>query len=122
MPPKIAQLAGLGAFAACAGLGALFVFVAYLSRHTPTGGMPWDLAWVTWISLGVLMFTALFGYLARLGLITLAVFLVKDTGWVEMIPLGAALIITHLGLLWWETRYVSASLAFPALKPQRKGA
>ena len=27
------------------------------------------------------------------------------------------MIVTHLGLLFWETRYVSASLAFPGLKP-----
>src|SRR5439155_235035 len=27
------------------------------------------------------------------------------------------IIVTHLGLLIWETRYVSASLAFPGLKP-----
>ena len=25
--------------------------------------------------------------------------------------------ITHLGLLFWEMRYISASLAFPGLKP-----
>ena len=27
------------------------------------------------------------------------------------------LIVTHLGLLFWETRFVSATLAFPGLKP-----
>ena len=32
-------------------------------------------------------------------------------------PLGATLVVSHLGLLLWETRYVSASLAFPGLKP-----
>ena len=26
--------------------------------------------------------------------------------------------ITHLGLLFWETRYVSATLAYPGLKPR----
>jgi len=37
--------------------------------------------------------------------------------------LGAAvLLVTYLGLLFWETRYVSASLAFPGLKPRTKGA
>ena len=33
-------------------------------------------------------------------------------------PLAFTLVITHLGLLIWETRHVSASLAFPALKPR----
>ena len=51
-----------------------------------------------------------------------AVFVVKDFWWVEVWPLGITLIVTHLGLLFWETRYVSASLAFPGLKPSGKGA
>lgn len=75
------------------------------------------LAWTARISLGLLMGTALFGYLIRLGLIALAVLAVKDAAWVELWPLGLSLIVTHLGLLLWELRYVSASLAFPGLKP-----
>lgn len=71
------------------------------------------------ISLAVLMAAALFGYLLRLGLITLAVLLVKDQSWVDLVPLGLTLIVTHLGLLVWETRNVSASLAFPGLKPSK---
>ena len=58
--PKFARLAGLGAFGAIAGLTLLFLLIAYVSRHTLTGGMRWDLAWVTWISLAVL-FGALIG-------------------------------------------------------------
>ncbi|HVF74411.1 MAG TPA: ATP synthase subunit I [Acidimicrobiales bacterium] len=77
------------------------------------------LAWSARISLGLLMGAALFGYLIRLGLIALAVLAVKDMGWVELWPLGLALIVTHLGLLLWEMRYVSASLAFPGLKPRK---
>ena len=34
-----------------------------------------------------------------------------------LVALGLTLIVTHLGLLLWELRYVSASLAFPGLKP-----
>lgn len=55
MPPKIARLAGLGAYAACAVFVALFGYVAYLSRHTSTGGIPPVLSIVTWISLGVVV-------------------------------------------------------------------
>ena len=33
-------------------------------------------------------------------------------------PLGITIIVTHLGLLFWEMKYISASLAFPALKPK----
>lgn len=70
------------------------------------------------ISLGLLMGAALFGYVLRLGLIFAAVYPVKDMGWFEAWPFGLTVIVTHLGLLFWETRYVSASLAFPALKPK----
>jgi hypothetical protein len=75
------------------------------------------LAFAARISLGLMMGVALFGYLVRLGLIFLAVFLVRDASWISLIALGLTIIVTHLGLLIWELRYVSASLAYPGLKP-----
>jgi len=69
------------------------------------------------ISLPLLMAAALGGFVVRLAMITAAVLLVADKSWVEMVPLSITLIVTHLGLLVWESRHVSASLAFPALKP-----
>jgi hypothetical protein len=69
------------------------------------------------ISVGVMMAAVLFGFLLRLGVICVAVFLVKDADWVELVPLGLTIIVTHVGLLFWELRYVSASLAFPGLQP-----
>jgi hypothetical protein len=74
------------------------------------------------ISLAMLMGGALFGFLIRFGLIALAVILVKDQPWVELVPLGLTLIVTHLGLLFWELHYVSATLAYPGLKPSSKPA
>lgn len=71
------------------------------------------------ISLGLMMGAVLFGYLARLGLIFLAVILVRDASWISLTALGLTIIVTHLGLLVWEMRYVAASLAFPALKPTK---
>lgn len=76
------------------------------------------LAYAARISIGLLMGAALFGYLGRLGLIFLAVFLVRDASWVELVPLGITIIVAHLGLLAWETRHIAASLAFPTLKPE----
>lgn len=73
------------------------------------------------ISVGLMMGAALFGYLARLGLIFAAVWLVSDAAWVEIVPLCLAIIITHLGLLFWEMRHISATLAHPGLKPTTKG-
>ena len=58
MPPKIARLAGLGAYGACAGFIVLFAVLVYGSRHTSTGGIMPVLSIVTWISVG-LVFAAL---------------------------------------------------------------
>ncbi len=71
------------------------------------------------ISLGLMMGAVLFGYLVRLGLILVAVLLVKDAGWISLPALGATIIVTHLGLLLWELKYVAVSLAHPGLKPAR---
>ena len=70
------------------------------------------------ISFALMAGAAMFGYILRLGLIFLAVMLVKDAEWMELIPLGVTLIVTHLGLLFWELRYVSGSFAYPGLKPE----
>jgi hypothetical protein len=69
------------------------------------------------ISVGLIMGGVLFGYLFRLGLIFLAVWFVKDASWISRPALGVTIIVTHLGLLVWELRYVALSLAFPGLKP-----
>lgn len=69
------------------------------------------------ISVALMMGAVLFGYLIRLGLIFLAIFLVRDATWISLVALGLTIIVTHLGLLFWELRYVSATLAFPGLKP-----
>jgi len=69
------------------------------------------------ISVALMMGATLFGYLIRLGLIFLAVFLVKDAGWISLPALGSTIIVTHLGLLFWEMKYVAISLAHPGLKP-----
>ncbi len=76
-----------------------------------------SLGWAARVSLALMAAVALFGFLVRLGLITVAVLVVRDASWVSLVPLGVTIIVSHLGLLFWEMRYVSASLAFPGLKP-----
>ena len=71
------------------------------------------------ISLGMMMGAILFGYLLRLGLLFLAVYVVKDAGWISRPALGLTIIVSHLGLLAWELKYVAASLTYPGLKPSR---
>ena len=79
------------------------------------------LSWGGRRSMALLMGAALFGYLVRLALVAVAVLAVKDQAWVELLPLGLTIIVTHLGLLFWETSRVSVSLSFPVLKPEQKG-
>lgn len=75
------------------------------------------ISWAAPISLALMMGVTLFGFLLRLGLISLAVFLVRDVSWVSLPALGVTIIVTHLGLLFWEMRFIAASLAFPGLRP-----
>jgi hypothetical protein len=75
------------------------------------------LAWAARTSLTLLMGVALGGFLVRMGLVTVAILLVRHASWVDLTPLAITVLVAQLGLLFWETRYVSASLAFPGLKP-----
>jgi len=75
------------------------------------------LVWAAGISLNAIMAVALGGFLVRMGLVSAVVWAVKDTGFVDLPTLAVVVLVTHLGLLAWETRYVSASLAYPGLKP-----
>ena len=80
------------------------------------------LSWAARFGASALLATALGGFLLRMLLLVLAISVVKDQTWINLAPLGATILVTYLGLLFWETRYVSATLAFPGLKPRTKGA
>jgi hypothetical protein len=75
------------------------------------------MTWAARISFAALGAAAFFGFLLRLALVLTAVVLVLDASWVALVPLCLTLVITHLGLLLWELRFVSLSLAFPGLRP-----
>ena len=60
---------------------------------------------------------ALGGYVVRLGLILVALVLLRHDSWIVLPWLGFTLVGAHLVLLFWETRYVSLSLAAPGLAP-----
>lgn len=76
-------------------------------------------AYTARISYALMMASMMFGYLARMAVVAVAVFAVRNLEWVEFLPLGLTIIVAHLGLLFWELRYVSLSLAYPGLKPKR---
>lgn len=75
------------------------------------------LSWAAKVSLTAIMAVSLGGFAVRMGLVTAVLYSVRDATWINMVALGVTVIVTHLGLLFWELRYVSASLAFPGLKP-----
>jgi hypothetical protein len=81
-----------------------------------------SLAWAARVSPTALMGVALGGFLARMMLVTAVVVAVKGTAWVDLTALAVAILVTHLSLLVWETRYIGANLAYPGLKPPQKGA
>jgi hypothetical protein len=80
------------------------------------------LSWAAGVSPAALMATAFGGFVVRMGLVVLVVALVRDEPWVDLTALAVGILVTHLGLLFWELRYVSASLAYPGLKPGVKEA
>ncbi|CAN5118538.1 hypothetical protein BH18ACT4_BH18ACT4_10060 [soil metagenome] len=80
------------------------------------------LGWAARRSTGWLMATALGGFLARMVLVSAVLMVVRHEPWIELTALGVLVLVTHLGLLFWETRFVSASLAFPAMAPDGRPA
>ncbi len=64
------------------------------------------ITWAVKISLTVLLASVLFGFILRLGVITAAVYPFRGANWFAVAPFAIALLVTHLGLLAWETRRV----------------
>jgi hypothetical protein len=111
-PAAIAVCAAIWGFAGAA--SAAYAVVIVLANLLFAS---WMLSTAARISYGALMGAALFGFVLRLALVSAAVLVVRDAGWVEPMALGLTLVVAHLGLLFWELRYVSISLAHPGLKP-----
>jgi hypothetical protein len=111
--PAILLVAGLlrgidGAASAALGLALLFINLLISAA---------SLDWAARRSPNMLMAVALGGFALRMGMI-LAVMLIAEAlfGWADVVVLGVTLFGTHLGLLFWELRSVSFSLAAPGLR------
>jgi hypothetical protein len=76
------------------------------------------LSWAARISPTALMGAALAGFIVRMLLVTGVVLAVRHQPWIDLPTLAVTILGTHLALLVWEMRYVSASLAYPSLKPK----
>ena len=76
------------------------------------------LAWAARISPAALLAAALGGFLVRMIAVVLVLLAVRHQPWVEFTPLGITTFVTSLGLLAWESRHISATLAYPVHKPE----
>jgi len=77
-----------------------------------------SVGWAAKISPVMVGGVALGGYVIRLGLILVALVLLRHVSWIVLPWLGFTLVGAHLVLLFWEMRYVSLSLAAPGLRPR----
>jgi hypothetical protein len=75
------------------------------------------MTWAARRSMATLMAVALGGFVVRMAVIVAIVALLRDQPWINLVALAVNILVTQLGLLVLELRYVSASLAFPGLKP-----
>jgi hypothetical protein len=73
--------------------------------------------WAAMKSAATLGAVVLGGYIGRLAVVTVAIVLLRHATWLDFPTFGLTLAVSHLGLLAWEARSVSLTLAFPGLKP-----
>jgi hypothetical protein len=107
-------LAGFIGWGTDGALSALLGLALVAANFAAAAGL---MGWGARTSPTVLGIAVLGGYVVRLSVVLGVLWLLQDVSWVEMVPLGVTLVATHLGLLLWETKYVSLSLAYPGLKP-----
>jgi hypothetical protein len=70
-------------------------------------------------SAGAVGGAAIGGYVVRLAVILVALVLLRHVSWIDLPTLGFVLVGTHIGLLSWEAKHVSLTLAAPGLGPDR---
>jgi hypothetical protein len=114
--PVIVLVAGLlrGADgAASAALGLAVLVLNFLAAAI-------SLEWGARRGGNALFAVALGGFLFRMVSILVVILVAQALfGWVDVVVLGVTLFLTHLGLLFWELRSVSFSLAAPGLQRDR---
>jgi hypothetical protein len=99
--------------AASAALGLAVVVVNFLVAAV-------SLEWGARRGGNALFAVALGGFLLRMVSIVVVLFAAEALfGWADVVVLGLTLVFAHLGLLFWELRSVSFSLAAPGLRRDR---
>lgn len=100
-----------------AALGVALAFVVVLANLFLGAALA---AWAARISPTALMGAALGGYLLQLGVLLGALFAVRALPVVDFPVFAYTLIAAQLGLLFWEMRNISLSLAAPGLRPRKE--
>ncbi len=80
------------------------------------------MSWGAKVSAGALMGASLGGFILRLAIITVAAIGIRAVNAIHFPTFLIVLIVAHLGLLAWELRSVSLTLAYPGLKPKKERA
>jgi hypothetical protein len=75
------------------------------------------LTWATTRGPGAIYGAIFGGFLGRLAVLTLVVLALEPVSFIDIPVLVLTIAVTHIALLFWETRYVSLTLAAPGLKP-----
>lgn len=80
------------------------------------------MTWGAKVSAGALMGASLGGFIVRLAVITIAAIGIRAVNAIHFPTFLIVLVVAHLGLLAWELRSVSLTLAYPGLKPKKERA
>src|SRR3954469_14081468 len=97
-------------------LGVALALVVVLANFLITGAL---LGWAARISPAMIMAVSLGGFLVWLIVIFGMGLLVQQIDAVNLDVFVVSVLVLHLGLLFWEMRSISFSLASPRLKPRK---
>jgi hypothetical protein len=75
------------------------------------------LSWAATRGVGAIYGAIFGGFVLRLAVLTAVVFALEPVPFIDIPVLVLTIAVTHVALLFWETRYVSLTLAAPGLKP-----
>lgn len=100
-----------------AALGVVLAFAVVLANLFLGAALA---GWAARISPTALMGAALGGYILQLGVLLAALFAVRELAFVDFPVFAYTLIVAQLGLLFWEMRSISLSLASPGLRPGKE--
>jgi hypothetical protein len=113
----VAPVALVGAylFRGVDGLAGAAVAIALVAFNFLAGAL--TLQWAERRGPAALAVAAVGGFLVRMALVFGVIFLVRD--YVDTACLFVVLLVSHIGLLVWESRSLSITLAAPGLRPAR---